>query len=62
MGEMRSDNTSYEYDPYDRSGTNKEEIDEFRELNNNDIVDTFFNTSAIQAYSAVQYYSGPGSL
>ena len=36
MDEMRSDNTSYEYDPYDRSGTLKEEIDEFRELNNND--------------------------
>ncbi|SEP08086.1 Starch-binding associating with outer membrane [Mucilaginibacter gossypiicola] len=45
MGEMRSDNTSYEYDPYDRSGTDKEEIDEFRELNNNDIVDSYFNTS-----------------
>ncbi|WP_183566496.1 RagB/SusD family nutrient uptake outer membrane protein [Mucilaginibacter sp. SP1R1] len=45
LGEMRSDNTSYEYDPYDRSGTNKEEIDEFRELNNNDMVGDFFSTS-----------------
>jgi hypothetical protein len=45
MGEMRSDNTSYEYNPYDRSGTNKEELDEFRELNNNDIVQDYFSTS-----------------
>lgn len=43
MGEMRSDNTSYEYDDQDRSGTNKEEIDEFRELNNSDIVYAFFS-------------------
>ncbi|MGF7039759.1 RagB/SusD family nutrient uptake outer membrane protein [Mucilaginibacter lappiensis] len=45
MGEMRSDNTSYEFNPNDRSGTNKEEIDEFRELNNNDLVGAFFNAS-----------------
>lgn len=45
LGEMRSDNTSYEFDPYDRSGTNKEEIDEFRELNNNDMVGAFFEAS-----------------
>jgi hypothetical protein len=45
MAEMRSDNTSYEYDPYDRSGTDKEELDEFRELNNNDIVESFFDDS-----------------
>ncbi|QTE37117.1 RagB/SusD family nutrient uptake outer membrane protein [Mucilaginibacter gossypii] len=44
MGEMRSDNTSYEYDPYDRSGNNKEELDEFRELNNNDIVQAYFSS------------------
>ncbi|HEX8023938.1 MAG TPA: hypothetical protein VF500_28575, partial [Mucilaginibacter sp.] len=43
MAEMRSDNTSYEYDPNDRSGTGNEEIDEFRELNNNGIVESFFN-------------------
>jgi len=43
MGEMRSDNTSYEFNPNDRSGTNKEEIDEFRELNNNDMVGAFFS-------------------
>ncbi|WPU97526.1 RagB/SusD family nutrient uptake outer membrane protein [Mucilaginibacter sp. cycad4] len=47
MAEMRSDNTSYEYDPYDRSGTGKEEIDEFRELNNNDIVESYFNACYI---------------
>ncbi|WP_170122675.1 RagB/SusD family nutrient uptake outer membrane protein [Mucilaginibacter oryzae] len=47
MAEMRSDNTSYEYDPYDRASTNKEEIDEFRELNNNDIVESFFNASYV---------------
>jgi hypothetical protein len=45
MGEMRSDNTSYEFNPNDRSGTNKEEIDEFRELNNNDMVGAFFDAS-----------------
>ncbi|WP_419701682.1 RagB/SusD family nutrient uptake outer membrane protein [Mucilaginibacter sp. NFX135] len=45
MGEMRSDNTSYEFNPNDRSGTNKEEIDEFRELNNNDMVGSFFKAS-----------------
>src|ERR1700754_1307765 len=45
MGEMRSDNTSYEFNPNDRSGTNKEEIDEFRELNNNDLVNSFFESS-----------------
>lgn len=44
MGEMRSDNTSYEFNPNDRSGTNKEEIDEFREINNNDMVDSFFGS------------------
>jgi starch-binding outer membrane protein, SusD/RagB family len=47
MGEMRSDNTSYEYDDQDRSGTDKEEIDEFRELNNNDIVFSFFSDSYV---------------
>lgn len=47
MAEMRSDNTSYEYDPDDRSGTGNEEIDEFRELNNNGIVESFFNACYI---------------
>ena len=47
MAEMRSDNTSYEYDPYDRSATDKEEVDEFRELNNNDIVESFFDAGYI---------------
>ncbi|ASU33102.1 RagB/SusD family nutrient uptake outer membrane protein [Mucilaginibacter xinganensis] len=45
MGEMRSDNTSYEYDPNDRSGTPKEEIDEFREIANNEYVQGFFDAS-----------------
>ncbi|MES2060810.1 MAG: RagB/SusD family nutrient uptake outer membrane protein [Bacteroidota bacterium] len=45
MAEMRSDNTSYEYDPYDRSGNLKEDMDEFRELNNNDYPATFFTGS-----------------
>ncbi len=45
LAEMRSDNTSYEYDPYDRSGTEKEEIDEFREINNNQYVEVFFGGS-----------------
>lgn len=45
MGEMRSDNTSYEYDPYDRSGNLKEDMDEFRELNNNDYPAVFFTGS-----------------
>lgn len=45
MAEMRSDNTSYEYDSGDRSGTLKEEMDEFRELNNNDYPGEFLGTS-----------------
>lgn len=45
MAEMRSDNTSYEYDPNDRSGILKEEIDEFRELNINDYPGEFLGTS-----------------
>jgi hypothetical protein len=45
MAEMRSDNTSYEYDPYDRSGNLKEDMDEFRELNNNDYPAVFFTGS-----------------
>jgi hypothetical protein len=45
LAEMRSDNTSYEYDPNDRSGTLKEDIDEFRELNNNDYPAEFLTGS-----------------
>ncbi|MBD1384645.1 RagB/SusD family nutrient uptake outer membrane protein [Mucilaginibacter rigui] len=45
MAEMRSDNTSYEYDPYDRSGNLKEDMDEFRELNNNDYPAVFLTGS-----------------
>ncbi len=49
MGEMRSDNTSYEYDPNDRSTsvTFKEEVDEFRELNSNEIIEQFFGISYV---------------
>lgn len=43
MAEMRSDNTSYEYDPNDRSGILKEEMDEFRELDNNDYPAVFLS-------------------
>ncbi|MEZ2338638.1 RagB/SusD family nutrient uptake outer membrane protein [Mucilaginibacter sp. RCC_168] len=45
LGEMRSDNTSYEFNPNDRSGTNKEEIDEFRDINTNDMVNAFLVSS-----------------
>lgn len=45
LGEMRSDNTSYEFNPNDRSGTNKEEIDEFRDINTNDMVNSFLTSS-----------------
>ncbi|MDN5287138.1 MAG: RagB/SusD family nutrient uptake outer membrane protein [Mucilaginibacter sp.] len=45
LGEMRSDNTSYEFNPNDRSGTNKEEIDEFRDINTNDMVNSFLVSS-----------------
>lgn len=43
LGEMRADNTSYENNTDDQSGTNKMEIDEFRELGNNDMVQSFFS-------------------
>jgi hypothetical protein len=47
MAEMRSDNTSFEYDDQDRSTsvTYREDIDEFRELNNNETVSEFFGIS-----------------
>lgn len=45
LAEMRSDNTSYQYNTGDRSGQPLEEIDEFREINNNTYVTNFFNGS-----------------
>ena len=45
LAEMRSDNTSYQYNTGDRSGQPLEEIDEFREVNNNGYVSGFFNGS-----------------
>lgn len=47
MGEMRSDNTSYQLNTDDRSGNLREEIDEFRELNLNDEVQNFFQLSYV---------------
>src|SRR5690242_21671922 len=35
LAEMRSDNTSYQYNTADRSGFPKEELDEFREIDDN---------------------------
>lgn len=43
--EMRSDNTSYQYNTGDRSGFNQEQIDEFREVDDNNFVYSFFNAS-----------------
>ena len=45
MAEMRSDNTSYHYNTGDRSGFPYEELDEFREIDNNTHVASFFNNS-----------------
>ena len=45
LAEMRSDNTSYHYNTGDRSGFPYEELDEFREIDNNTHVASFFNNS-----------------
>ena len=45
LAEMRSDNTSYQYNTGDRSGFPFEELDEFREIDNNTHVANFFNNS-----------------
>ncbi|OIN59413.1 hypothetical protein BLX24_10605 [Arsenicibacter rosenii] len=45
LAEMRSDNTSYQYNTGDRSGFPLEELDEFREINTNSTVADFFNRS-----------------
>jgi len=47
MGEMRSDDTSYQFNTDDRSGNLREEIDEFKELNLNDEVQNFFQLSYV---------------
>ena len=45
LAEMRSDNTSYQYNTGDRSGFSLEELDEFREIDNNTNVAGMFNNS-----------------
>lgn len=45
LAEMRSDNTSYQYNTGDRSGFPYEEIDEFREISNNTHATSFFNNA-----------------
>lgn len=45
LAEMRSDNTSYQYNLIDRSGFPFEEIDEFREISSNRNTTNFFNNS-----------------
>ena len=45
FAEVRSDNTSYQLNTGDRSGTPREEIDEFRDNDQNTNFQTFFNSS-----------------
>ena len=45
FGEVRSDNTSYQLNTADRSGTPREEIDEFRDIDQNANFQAFFNSS-----------------
>ncbi|SDL54836.1 Starch-binding associating with outer membrane [Catalinimonas alkaloidigena] len=45
LAEMRSDNTSYQYNTGDRSGFALEEIDTFRELPDNTYLGSFFSAS-----------------
>jgi hypothetical protein len=45
LAEMRSDNTSYQYNTGDRSGFPQEELDEFREVDDNSFVYSFYQTS-----------------
>ena len=45
FGEVRSDNTSYQQNTGDRSGTPREEIDEFRDIDQNANFQAFFNSS-----------------
>ena len=45
LTELRSDNGSYQQNTADRSGINREEIDEFRETDQNTNLQSFFNAS-----------------
>ena len=45
FAEIRSDNTSYQQNTADRSGTTREELDEFRENDQNTNLQTFFSAS-----------------
>ena len=45
LAEVRSDNTSYQLNTGDRSGTQREEVDEFRDNDQNASFQTFFNSS-----------------
>jgi len=45
MGEMRSDNTSYQFNNQDNSGTLRQEIDEFREIDLSDETRSFFQSN-----------------
>lgn len=47
LAEMRSDNTSYQYNTGDRSGFPFEEVDEFREISNNALTTGFFNNAVL---------------
>lgn len=47
LGEMRSDNTSFQYNVGDRSGFGREQIDQFLELDDNPFVYSFFENSFI---------------
>ncbi|QNL50467.1 RagB/SusD family nutrient uptake outer membrane protein [Olivibacter sp. SDN3] len=47
LGEMRADNTSFQYNAGDRSGFGREQIDQFLELDDNAFVYSFFQNSFI---------------
>lgn len=47
LGEMRADNTSFQYNVGDRSGFGREQIDQFLELDDNVFVNSFFSNSFI---------------
>ncbi len=47
LGEMRADNTSYQYNVGDRSGLVREQIDQFLELDDNAFVYSFFSNAFI---------------
>ncbi|MCX2480641.1 RagB/SusD family nutrient uptake outer membrane protein [Pedobacter sp. MC2016-15] len=47
LGEMRSDNTAFQYNTGDRSALGREQIDQFLELDDNSFVYSFFSNSFI---------------